>query len=303
MIEAAFPPADRESLTDALELARNAEKTRHQARDEEEAGAIMAAARQDGYLHSMDVRRKGLLISCRYDVEFLAKLFLRHRHGDIWDFSAFFARQTEAYLERVAQERRMRREGARMARESMAKRIGSPIFRGRSGAFWRSDLAAFGALQPDLRTPFEAAMRKLGFTLLGEITPKRLRDYALLCHLSPDRTSYAALTASRYGYLCFEFISEFTDGSRLTTTTSALAFSRPDVGLYYKDFQGMDAEALHAKHLELRARFIQHKQVQPIELEDSLEELARRLDDTIIRTEEDECNHPDDDDDYDDDDD
>jgi hypothetical protein len=132
------------------------------------------------------------------------------------------------------------------------------------------------------------------------MTPKKFRDYAVLCYVSPDRLTYGCLTASIYGYLCWDFVSDLSDGSRLSTTTSSLVFSRPAVKLYYKDFLGLPPEELYEKHLQLLERFHTNKNATPVAYEASLVGLAKVFDDSIVRTEEDERNSPDEDDDYDD---
>lgn len=290
VIDSASPSVSAEAMREALTLAQTAEKTRHTLRDEAEARAVMEAVRKDGYLHGMEVRRTGLEVSCQYDVDFLAKILARIRLRQAWDFGPFEARQEKDHKERLKREHDLRRAAVAMARKRRAKRIGKPFFRGRSGPFWRSEMPAFEDHQADLKTQFETGMKKLGFSLLGELTAKRFPDHVLLCYVSSDRLSYADLTASGFGYLCHEFISEFSDGSRLTTTTLPMVWSRPEAQLYYKDFPGMEIEALHEKHRALFERFRTRKHATAMPLDPTIEGLARRFDDTIVRTEEDERN-------------
>ncbi len=282
-------------LADALKLAADAPKTSHALNDPVEADAVMEAVSKDSYLHSMGVECDGNTVSCQYDVEFLAKIIFRLRFRDYWNVLPYESWAEQEYQERIKIEWGMRRQLAERARQNHPPRIGAPIYRGNASIYWKSDLLHFKDLKPDVLTQFEAGMQSLGFRMLGDFVAKRFREYVLRVFVSPDKLSYASLTASNFGYLCYEFISEFSDGSRLTTTTTSMAFSRPGVKLFYKDYPGLEVEPLFAQHLTLFTRFEQHKNAVPVALEPTLEGVARYFDQTLERTDQDEAIHGEDD--------
>lgn len=291
-IEATYPSVPGNVLQEALDLARRSEKTKHRLRDTEEVQAVLEAARKDPFLAGMGVKSKGLLVGCEYDIGHLAALILRLRFRQWWDFGPVERHAEEYHRQKIEQGKKFRKAAVQAARSQMAPRLGEPIFRGRASTYWQSDLSHCGELG-DLLEAFEKAMGDLGFTLLGDLTSKKFRDYVLRCYLAPDRLAYADLTASRYGVLCWEYCSQFEDGSRHTTTTTPLASSRPAVGLYYKDYPGMPPEELYRKHQWCLDRFRTARGTAPVPLEPNLAGPAAMLDETIVRTEEDERNNVD----------
>ncbi len=296
-ITATHPPVPAVVLSDALSVAADAPKNSHTLRDAPEADAVMEAVKKDSFLHGMDVKRADNSISCEYDVEFLAKIILRLRFREYWDVGPHEKHADKEYRQRIKLEWEFRRKAAKQARIQSAPRIGDPIYRGTSSVYWNSDLGHFKDLDPEIGEKFQRGMKSLHFNLLGDLTPKRFRGFVLRCYVSPDGFSYANLTASIYGYLCWEFISDFSDGSRLTTTTQGMAFSRPAAKLYFKDFPGLGVEELYEKHLHLFERFQEGKKASPIPLEPTLVGLAKLFDDSIARTDADEANREDEDED------
>ncbi|MBD3176529.1 MAG: hypothetical protein GF320_15220 [Armatimonadia bacterium] len=292
LIDATHPAFDAETLAGALATCQRRGETSHRANDEEEAGAIMAASKRNGYLSAMDVERDGLTISCEMDQGSLAVLFLRHRYPDAWNFAPAMEHEEREYREAKEMERQLRRRGAEWERSRMAKRIGEPIYKGHGGAYWRSDVTAFDALDAEVLAKFEDGMAALGFRYLGDVTLKKMRGYALRMYLSPDGLSYADLTVSAFGPLCWEYVSRMADGSHLTTTTNPMAMSRPDVKIYFKEAPGLDPVDLYEKHRWAIGRFESAKNTRPVPLEGTLEGVARAIDEALERTERDEAENP-----------
>ena len=286
-ITATYPAIARPILKDALKLAKQSSKTKHETLNEQEADQVMEAVKKDSYLHGMDVKRDGLEISCEYDVEFIAKILMRIRFSEYWDFEAVNGHIEKEYLERLETQGKMRRAAAKQAQETKAIRKGKPFFRGEASIYWMSDLAHFSDLEPEILDTYQTAMKELGFELLGDFTTKRFRDYALRCYISPDQQSYSCLTASCFGYLCIDFFSRLSDGSNLTTTTSPMVESRPAVKLYYMDFPDMSTTELYEQHKVLLGRFETKKHALPEQLDPSIEGLAKCLDNSLTRTDED----------------
>ena len=286
-ISATYPAIPGPIFSDALKLAKQAPKTKHTARDEREADQVIEAVKKDSYLHGMDVKRDGLKISCEYDVEFLAKIIMRIRFSEYWDFEPVNEHIEKEYLERIETLGKMRRAAAERARETKAIRIGEPILRGDTSIYWMSDLEHFSNLDPEFLESYQTSMKELGFKLLGDFTTKRFRDYALRCYISQDQKSYSCITASCFGYLCIDFFSHLSDGSTLTTTTSPMVESRPAVKLYYMDYQDLSTNELYEQHKVLLGRFESKKGALPQPLDPSIEGLARQLDRSLTLTDED----------------
>jgi hypothetical protein len=284
-IEATYPPLRAETLSAALELAKRADKTKFECRDEAEADAVMQAVAKDDYLYNMDVKRKGTVVKCAYDVGFLAKILFRHRFADAWNVAFALEHIEREYLHRLDQTKKMRLASLEAARQRTAPRVGEVLWVGTQTRFWRSDFDQLTQLEPEPRLQFEAALRNQGFELLGDLTCKKQRDVVLRLGISRDHFTYGVLMGKRTMYLGWEYVTTFADGSSLTTTTNGAASSYPEVGHFIKHAPGLDPAALYEKHLWGIERFRSHRGTAPVASEPTLVGVAKAIDGAFARVE------------------
>jgi hypothetical protein len=282
-IDATQPPLSHEVLGRALELAAAETCTTHRARDAAEAEAVMLAVRKDGYLHNMGVVREGLTIGCEYDHGQLATLFFRHRFREHWDFGPAEQEAEKEYRDRLELQKRLRKAAVAAARQREAPHEQAVLLEGEHSRYWRSDFTQLTELEQETRERFDAELAALGFEHVGDLVAKKQRDVVLRVFASADRRSYGILMGKRTMYLGYEFFSRFADDSTLTTTTNPAVESHPEAGIYYKAVPGLEAAALHAKHLWGIDRFRERRATEPQRLEPTLVGVAREIDHAFAR--------------------
>ena len=282
-IQEVYPPLAHAVVAEALHWAGQLGKQRFTAASAAEADAIMAAVRLDSYLHNMGVEQRGRTIACEFDSGHLARLFARHRLKDRFDFSAGDARRREQLENWRRQRREMMKAAVAQARARSAPHDPEVFHRGAHTLFWKSDLTRFEKLDPEPRLKFDQALAELGFSPLGDIVAKKYRDFILRVGVSPDRCSYAILTAKFQMYLSWEFFTRFDNGMTLTTTTNAAVGSRPEDAVFFKVCPGLDVPALYAKHQWGLGRFLDQHGTRPVPLEPSLLGVVKEFDDAIGR--------------------
>lgn len=276
-IEESHPPLTHEVLLGALDAATYEPRYRVVCRDEDEASVLEQAALQDDDLRNMGLKRQGATLAIEFDTGNLARLLLRLRSGDAWDFRPRDAKKVEDRQQALEMVRQFRRSGAKMARERAAPHDAEALLRGRHSWYWRSDFLQLDQLDPEPRETFEAAMASLGFSWIGDLVAKKQRDIVLRVFLSNNRLSYAILMAKRTMYLGQEFVSRLADGSGLTTTTLSTVDSVPGAGIYYQVVSGLKLEEHYKKHLKGLERFRTHKGLEPVTLGGTLEDVAREI--------------------------
>ncbi|HMO16268.1 MAG TPA: hypothetical protein PKA83_19270 [Pirellulaceae bacterium] len=284
-ITESFPQLDQQTFEEALSLARQQEADEYELSSNEEAEAILEAAGRDGYLHNMGVTRHENRVRCEHDgMGFVARLILRHRFGHTWNFAPALKQIDEEWQKRRTMEQQMRRQAAAMRRDR------SPhcdrqqvIYRGDVSVYWKADMAAWSVLEPETREKFDESMNELGFTCLGDFVCKKVRDYVQRVFISPDQRSYALLLAGSFGYISKEYVSHFENDAHLTTSTSWLAQSHPEIEVYAQHCPELTTEALYERHCWGIGRFHSHKQTVAIELEPSLAGLCCMFDKMLER--------------------
>jgi hypothetical protein len=285
LIDRTFPAMDQNTLAEAMELARDQESHEYLLRDAAEADAVMEAASKDAYLYNMDVKRDGLQVRCEFDgMGFLASLILRHRFRDVWNFRPAIAHAATKYQERITMQHAMQRNLARMRRENAAPYDRSNvIYRGVASIYWAADLASWDKLDARPRLDFEAAMSRMNFTHVGDFVCKKLREYVSSYYISPDHLSYGLIFANRFGYAGYEFVSHFENDAHLTTSTSWLANSHPEIESYAQNHPNLNHDQLYERHLWGISRFRLHKQTVPAQLPGTLPGLAALFDSMLVK--------------------
>ena len=239
-----YPPLTREALAGGIDLARYAARDRekHKLRDEAEAEAVVELAKRDPNLWDMKIKRKGRTVWCESDiVGHLPKVIFRHRFAAHWDVAAHDREAAQLEQARLEMQRKIRRAGAEAARRRAAPHDDEVLHRGKLGPYWRSDFARLEGLEQETRERIDAALDGLGFGRVGDLVAKKQRDIVLRTYASGDGLSYGLLMAKRTMYLGFEFFSRFADSSHLTTTTNAMAESRPEPQGLFQDPPGPGA--------------------------------------------------------------
>jgi hypothetical protein len=287
-ISETYPPLTREVLADAMDLAQYAaeEHEKHALRDEAEAEAVVTLAKRDPNLWDMRVQREDSTVWCKSDiVGHLPKVVFRHRFAEYWDVAAHDREAAKLYEARLDMQRKMRRAGAEAARRRAAPHDDEVIFRGKLGPYWRSDFARLEGLEQETREKLDTAMDGLEFRHIGDLVAKKQRDVVVRAYASPQGHSYGTLMAKRTMYLGYEFLSRFSDGSILTTTTSGANGSQPGVKVYTKSYFGLEPTALYDKHQWGIDRFRTRKGTEPVPLEPTLVGVARECDRVFARRE------------------
>lgn len=284
-ITESHPPLDRQTFEDALSLARQDEEKEYELSSDEEAEAILRAVERDGYLHNMGVTRKGGRVCCEHDgMGFVARLILRHRFGHVWNFEPALKHVEEEWQKRRVMEQQMRRQAAAMRRDRSPpfdrKQV---IYRGDVSIYWKADMAAWSVLDSEPREKFDKILIDLGFTYLGDFVCKKLRDYVQRVFIGPDQRSYALLLAGSVGYIGNEYVSHFENDAHLTTSTSWLAQSHPEIEVYAQHCPELTTDALYERHCWGISRFLSHKQTTPVQLDPSLVGLCRMFDKMLER--------------------
>ncbi len=284
-IAESFPQLERQTLVEALSLARQQEQTEYELIDETEAGALLQAARRDAYLYNMGVTSEGNKIRCEHDgMGFVARLILRHRFAHVWDFSPALRHIEEEFKERQKLHRQMLERAAAMRRERSAPADRSKVlYRGKQSVYFASDLENWSVVDKEQLSQLMSALSDLGFRHIGDFVCRKLREYAQRVLISADRKSWAVIPAGAAGLMGHEFVSHFTNGSHLTTSTSWLAQNHPEVDVYAQFCEGAKTADLHERHLWGIGRFLTHKQTEPIELDDSPGGVCRLFDEILGR--------------------
>ncbi|MEQ1906481.1 MAG: hypothetical protein ABL888_20020 [Pirellulaceae bacterium] len=215
---------------------------------------------------------------------FIARLILRHRLRNIWNFAPAMQHLEKEWKEREELDKKLRRQAATMRRNQSAPVDRSNvIFRGDESVYWGSDLGSWDAVDRAQLDQLMSSLAVLGFRHVGDYVCKKLRAYMQRCLISPDRQSYAVIMAGMGGLMGHEFVSHFNNGAHLTTSTSWLAHSHPEVENYAQYCPGAETAALHERHLWGIGRFRSHKQTEPIELDGTLAGICRLFDEMLGR--------------------
>ena len=152
------------------------------------------------------------------------------------------------------------------------------IYRGSESAYWAADMGAWDKLETKPLEVFRARIADLGFTTVGDFVCKKLRDYISSFYISPDRRSYGLTFANAFGFAGQEFVSHFDNDAHLTTSTSWMAHSYPEIECYAQHSPEKSLAELYQQHLWGIDRFRTHKQTMPIELSSNLVGVAELYD-------------------------
>jgi hypothetical protein len=230
-IRETYPALSANALTAALDMARRADQQKHDVRDEAEAEAVIARAKQDPNLWNQTIERQGQTLWYESDsFGQLTKVLFRHRFEAYWDVAAHDREAARKLQEHRELQKRMRRAGVEAARRRAAPHD-AVLLEGAHGRYWRSDFTHLTELEQETRQKIDAALAELGFQYVGDLVAKKQRDIVLRTYVSADRRSYGVLLGKRSMYLGYEFFSRFADDSVLTTTIGGAVESQPEAGL------------------------------------------------------------------------
>jgi hypothetical protein len=276
-IDQTYPRLSSDALAGLIAISAYENESRLVCCDAAEAVALVHAARRNPHLCNMDVKCEEAVVSAVFASGDLAKLLLRHRYPDVWDFGPAQKHEAEEYEEARIQKRESRRAGVEAARRRAISHDRDVLYKGRHSWYFRADIGALDQLDPEPRQRFDDTMVSMGFHAVGDLVAKKQRDILLHVFAGGDHLVYGVLMAKRTMYLGYEFVSRLADNSLLTTTTNGSVESCPAAGIYYRSFPGLMPEALHAKHHEGLERFRRHKHVTPVELDPALVGVAQEI--------------------------
>lgn len=282
-IDEVYPQVSSDSLAGSHDIAEIVEDDRITCGDEREAAALESAARRDPFLRGMNVTRQGKSVIVDFDAGNLPKLLLQIRYPDAWNFGPAQEHAAKEFGEMKVQSKELRRTFAEAARRRAAPHQDKVLWKGTHSWYWAADFLQLDQLDAAPRERFEAAMATLGFTYVGDLVAKKVRDVIVRVYISQNQLCYAVLMGKRTMYLGHEFVSRLADGSGLTTTTNATSESFPKAGIYYRNYPGMEPETLFEKHLEGLERFRTHKNTEPVQLEPTLLGVAHEIDRAFAR--------------------
>lgn len=160
-----------------------------------------------------------------------------------------------------------------------ATSTGNVVHIGRKGAYYEAD--------PDLRFPAQGStterMAGLGYELLGGLLCERFQRVVVRCYSRPAGDSYGLLLLPPWKYRAIEFMTRFTDGSSLTTTTHEGPGDDPARKLYRVRCPNLAVAELEARHRAALAAHCAAHGATPLTVEHSLSGVAKALDDFLAR--------------------
>jgi hypothetical protein len=128
----------------------------------------------------------------------------------------------------------------------------------------------------------DESMTHLGFTLLGDMVCEAFGDIVLRGNGRKDGGGFGLLYAGTLGQFLYEFYTDFTDGSSLTTSIHH-GKSRREMKIFHAQYANAPVEDLFEKHragVALRS----NNGVTPADHPPTLSALAARIDGFLTRT-------------------
>lgn len=165
--------------------------------------------------------------------------------------------------------------GAALSLTLGARTTGEVVHIGRKGAYYEAD--------PDLRFPAAGStterMGALGYELRGALLCERFERVVVRAYARPAGDTYGLLLLPPSSYRVIEFLTRFTDGTSLTTTTHPGPGDDPARGIFRQRCPGTAVADLEARHREGVAR----RGVPTAAAEPTLAGAARALDEFLTR--------------------
>lgn len=308
-IEKTFPAVTAQVLSDALALAAQIEKkTPMKAHSEEEAEAVVqAASRSDWFDNETQPQRIGREVRVQRDRRaHLAMMFFRQRFRDTWNVSESEADDEESRTEWD--------DAMAQLDTQLRERFGAPttdevIYTGRKAVFRRSDMskvaqsnplqgltAIFERLyedsmkdekiteQPDPVAETDVGMKAVGLEVLGDMVCDKFYDVVIRGYGAEGSDTYGVLMRSGFGDFYMDFVTNFEDGTSLTTTTTPGVKDIAKKKMHRRSYADKGVESLHAQHRKRVAEFVA-KGLVPKPAPASLEAMAKAMDEFLVRYE------------------
>src|SRR5262249_24324993 len=96
--------------------------------------------------------------------------------------------------------------------------------------------------------PVDQSLSELGFVALGDVHCDRLAELYLRAYAGPENETYCWVAAGTFGQFVFEFVTRFSDGGNLTTTTTPNLKDQKKRRIFKRSFPDLNPRALHEKH-------------------------------------------------------
>jgi hypothetical protein len=302
----AHPAATRQEIEAAAQLfdwvsGRQA----FTARDDAEAAALIEQAREGNHFGT-EKKDQPAVSGRRIRVRapwrpYLAMLAFRHRFATgPWDTVA--SRQADAAFE-ADWDRLIADVGAKFSQALAAPRDEELIHRGQRSAFRRArmsqikggpalaqlfrtlyparDLGSFLDLDEGVRLVDES-MAKFGLTPLGDMVCEAFGEIVIRGYAREADDVHGLVYAGTLGQFAYEFNTQFTDGSSLTTSINP-GLDVPEIQSRHVHVPHATVEELFERHAAGIAERLQGGS-SPAEHGTSLAELAGRIDQFLVRT-------------------
>jgi hypothetical protein len=311
-IEATFPAVTANVLSDALALVAQIKKrTPMKARSEEEAEAVVqAASRSDWFDSETQPQRTGREVRVKKDYRaHLTMMFFRQRFRDTWNVRESEAADEESHAE---WDEAMAQLDTQLRERFGAQTTDEVIYAGRKAVFRRSDMsqvaqqksplqgltAIFGRLYEDSmkdekiteqRDPVaetDAGMKAVGLEVLGDMVCDKFYDVVIRGYGAEGSDTYGVLMRSGFGDFYVDFVTNFEDGTSLTTTTTpgVKDIAKKKKKMYRRSYADKGVEYLHTQHRK-RVTELVKKGLVPKPAPASLAEMAKAMDEFLVRYE------------------
>lgn len=202
-----------------------------------------------------------------------------------WPLAEFLEEEDDGgeMAELAAQLTRMGQSlGQAMARAQGAPPAGRLVLKGQHGEWNEGNLAGLPFVAPEDVAWMDREMVALGLRVLGDLTGSPIPGTILRGYGHPQGSCYGTATASAGGEFLYEFVSAFSDGSGLTTTTMPGARDEPRRKALKRSHPEAGVAELFALHEAEAARLQQEGRVLR-ESEPELVGLARAVDEFVGR--------------------
>ncbi|MFO0841060.1 MAG: hypothetical protein U0797_01505 [Gemmataceae bacterium] len=277
----AYPPADRQSLQDAIALVQEYGRgPSFTLLSEKEGEGVQRLAKLDSTLRDALNEKKlvfeGLTVRAEQDEvfhrELLAMKIFRVRFGSRWP--VYSDDRADETWNKVMDEL----EAFRQVRTPPE---GALILEGVRGKFYRTQGKPADA---EDRATWDRDLSALGFQPLGQMTAERVRELTILGYALSGGPVYAIVCLGGLApRSALDYYTTFADGSSQTTTTNPFADGdAPRWGIFKKAFPRASPAELLEKHRERMPKLVK-KHGEPRPVTATLEALAAAIDDYFVR--------------------
>lgn len=289
-LDAAFPPVPASVLRRALALSAATEAGDSVEAESEELAAEAARLASEDFGFGSEIGAEGRSLYARDQEGKTSRALLTMSAGklfmltfqDHWPLKDLLeGEEDDEASEFASQLAQMGQKlGQAMARAQGAPPAGPLVLKGKHGEWHRGDMAGLAHVTPEDLAWMDREMEALGMRLMGDLTGATIPGTILRGYGHPQGFCYGTATASSGGEFLYEFVSEFTDGTSLTTTTMPGVKDEPKRKSVKRSHPLASPEELLRLH-EAEARRLEATGLALREAEPELVGLARAVDEFV----------------------